>query len=389
MTPLTDLLSRPIVKPEHPFSLALRERGLTIDDAADALDVSERSVRHWLSWTRRPRRELRERWAEELGQDYFPTLASYARRHPERRRIKLGSVPTDTRGSVASVLVGDALEVLRELPDESAQSCVTSPPYFGLREYTSLPGEIGRERTVDAYVRKLVAVFSEVRRVLRKDGLLWIVIGDSHAGRQETPAEVVRKGKQLLGVPWRIAHALQREGWIVRSEIVWAKTNARPESITDRPTRAHEIVFMLSRSRRYFYDADALKEPLAPESARRYNSRFGLGPDVRERMDRGVNIMSGYRPVPNGKNVRSVWRISTNAGGRSTGGHLAPYPIELASRCVRASTKPGDVVLDPFCGSGTTGLAALRLRRSFIGVDLDPKSARLAGRRLVDEMRDP
>ena len=263
-----------------------------------------------------------------------------------------------------SVLYGDCVERLAELPDECAQTCVTSPPYYGLRVYLAaehpLKGrEVGLEPTPDAYVRKLVAVFRGVRRVLRRDGTLWIVVGDSYnaAGRKghgtrdgykqgtnraaATGADRVRphapdlKPKDLIGVPWRLALALQKDGWYLRAENIWLKPNAMPDSVADRTTRAHEHVFMLTKSESYFYDAEA----------------------IRETVDAGGS-----------RNRRSVWSINTRA---YAGAHFAVMPIELATICVRAGSRAEDLVLDPFAGSGTTLAVAKKLGRRFIGVELN------------------
>lgn len=241
------------------------------------------------------------------------------------------------------------------------QVVVTSPPYWGLRDYDH-PGQVGLEPTVDEYVGSLVRVFEQVRRVLHPSGCVWLVLGDgfTSGGRLErapdrknrarrmgvrpaTPAGL--KPKDLVGVPWRVAFALQAAGWWLRGDVVWEKPNTQPESVTDRPTRSHETVFLLTKSERYFYDAGAVTGP-------------------------------------NGRRLRSVWSVPTGATG-DTVGHPAVFPAGLVDPCVRLSSRPGDLVLDPFMGSGTTGLVAGRLGRRFLGVELHAEYVELARRRLM------
>ncbi|HEY1245400.1 MAG TPA: site-specific DNA-methyltransferase [Hyphomicrobiaceae bacterium] len=253
---------------------------------------------------------------------------------------------------------GDALTVLRTLPDQSVQCVVTSPPYWGLRDY-SIPSQIGLEPTLSEFLGSLRTVFSEARRVLRDDGILWLNIGDGYtsgnrgwrapdkknraramATRPDTPAGL--KPKDLLGIPWRLAFALQDDGWYLRADIIWNKPNAMPESVKDRPTRAHEYLFMFTKSDRYLYDHSAIVDP-------------------------------------NGRNKRSVWDINTVA---YAGAHFATFPPKLVEPCIKASTRTGDFVLDPFFGSGTAGLVASQLGRRYIGIELHPEYIALAKERL-------
>ena len=275
------------------------------------------------------------------------------------------------------ILTGDAVERLRELPDGIAQTCITSPPYFGLRDY-GVEGQIGLEETPQEYVERLVTVFREVRRVLRDDGTLWLNLGDSyasqggaHGGRNDnqrgvgarrvhaagggdqaarTPPDGL-KPKDLVGIPWRVAFALQADGWYLRSDIVWAKPNPMPESVRDRPTRAHEYVFLLSKNERYFYDHEAIKEPAVS------------------------NHPSSKR------NRRSVWHIPVRP---FKGAHFAVFPEALVEPMVLAGSRPGDLVLDPFAGSGTTGVVARRHGRRFLGIELNPEYVELAEHRLEE-----
>ena len=289
----------------------------------------------------------------------------------------------------STILIGDCLEVLRGLPDGMAQTCVTSPPYYGLRDYGHA-GQIGLEETPDAYVARLVDVFREVRRVLRDDGTLWLNLGDSYAAggngggnkndtnkgsltvaRKVAPAGY--KPKDLLGIPWMVAFALRADGWWLRQDIIWHKPNPMPESVTDRCTKAHEYVFLLTKSARYFYDAAAIAEEAERGDA---GSRFDQGKTAQRQPGQalGARIDDGRR------NARSVWPIATQP---YSGAHFATMPPALAERCIKAGSKPGDMVLDPFGGAGTTGLVADRLGRSATLIELNPEYARLARERIT------
>ncbi len=266
---------------------------------------------------------------------------------------------------------GDSLAVLQTLPAASVQCCVTSPPYWGLRDYGHV-GQIGLEETPEQYVARLVAVFAEVRRVLADDGVLWLNLGDSYGS-----------GKQLIGIPWRVAFALQADGWYLRSDTIWHKPNPMPESVRDRPTKAHEYVFMLSKSARYYWDQDAVREP-ATCTARPATSRQKTGGKHGEalraagaRGHKGGNL--GHNKPENGRNIRSVWTIPTQP---YSGAHFAVMPPALADRCIKSGSRVGDTVLDPFSGAGTTGLVARRLRRQYVGIELNPEFADMARRRI-------
>jgi DNA modification methylase len=291
---------------------------------------------------------------------------------------------------VPTILIGDCLEVLRGLPDGMVQTCVTSPPYYGLRDY-GCAGQIGLEETPDAYVARLVDVFREVRRVLRDDGTLWLNLGDSYAaggngggnkndtnvgsltvGRKLPPFGY--KPKDLLGIPWMVAFALRADGWWLRQDIIWHKPNPMPESVTNRCTKAHEYVFLLTKSARYFYDAAAIAEEAERGDA---GSRFDQGKTAQHQLDRQA---SGARIDDGRRNARSVWPIATQP---FSGAHFATMPPALAERCIRAGSRPGDMVLDPFGGAGTTGLVADRLGRSATLIELNPEYARLARERIT------
>ncbi len=279
---------------------------------------------------------------------------------------------------------GDCLDVLATLPEKSVHCCVTSPPYFGLRDYGH-ESQIGLEETPEAYVAKLVAVFREVRRVLRDDGTLWLNLGDSYAGGKtgrddadrgtrhtdgrnpltqgewKTPQGKSRpvphglKPKDLIGIPWMVAFALRADGWWLRQEIIWNKPNPMPESVTDRCTKAHEDVFLLSKSARYYFDNEAISEP-------------------------AVGVDS--RTAGNGKrNRRSVWTVATSP---YKGAHFATYPPKLIEPCILAGCPVGGVVLDPFMGSGTTLAVAVQHGRNGIGIELNPEYLELAKKRIAD-----
>lgn len=262
----------------------------------------------------------------------------------------------------STIFEGDAVTVLRRLPSNSVRCVVTSPPYWGLRDY-GIDDQIGLEMTMPQFIQKLVAVFSEVRRVLTDDGTLWINIGDGYtsgnrgyrATDKKNPARAMTvrpdtpeglKPKDLMGIPWRLAFALQDDGWYLRTDIIWNKPNAMPESVKDRPTRSHEFLFMFSKSEKYFYNSDAVKQ---------------------------VADGGGLR------NLRTVWSVNTKP---YAGAHFATFPPELVRPCVKASTEPGDFVLDPFFGAGTVGLVCNEEGRKYAGVELNPSYVDLAVERL-------
>ncbi len=260
------------------------------------------------------------------------------------------------------ILEGNALHALQRLPSCSVQCIVTSPPYWGLRDY-GIKDQIGLEPTLPQFINHLVTVFDEAKRVLRSDGTLWINIGDGftsgnrgyRATDKKNPARAMSvrpdtpkglKPKDLLGIPWRLALALQDDGWYLRSDIVWNKPNAMPESVKDRPTRSHEYIFMLTKSERYYYDHEAIKE-------------MGQSGKLRNR--------------------RSVWDVKTQP---FPGAHFATFPTQLIEPCILASSKPGDFVLDPFLGSGTVGVVCMDEGRQYVGIELNPDYVAIAAERL-------
>lgn len=308
-----------------------------------------------------------------------------------------------------TVHVGDALAVLRTLPAESVHCCVTSPPYWGLRDY-GVAGQIGLEETLGEFLARLVAVFEEVRRVLRKDGTCWVNMGDSYAnsslsnrgrgkatprrnghGKLQSTRDVTNpdrrpppagiKAKDMLGQPWRLAFALQDAGWFLRSEIIWHKTNPMPEAVYDRPTRAHEHLFLLTKSARYAYDAAAIKTPLRPKTLTVKTSPVkgdGTG-STGEKLNAWA-AANGGRKIPDGANKRTVWSISVRP---FAGAHFATFPHALVEPCILAGCPVDGMVLDPFTGSGTTGMVAVQHGRSFVGIELNPQYAAMALRRIA------
>jgi DNA modification methylase len=329
------------------------------------------------------------------------------------------------------VICGDAVEELRKLAAGSVHCCVTSPPYWGLRDY-GVKGQIGLEKTPEEYVAKMVEIFREVRRVLRDDGTLWLNLGDSYAaggsgqnffdpngqrpgggrlsdiggfGHVKTarnPREIGLKPKDLVGIPWRVAFALQADGWWLRSDIIWHKPNPMPESVTDRPTKAHEYLFLLSKSERYHYDAEAIKEPAICGDPRkpyapgqvdaRGNGHDRNGGKVRASVKRGgfsgkTEAMAeegrnSFRAVEDWRNKRSVWTIATDPYPEA---HFATFPPSLIEPCIKAGCPAGGTVLDPFAGSGTTLEVARRLGCDGIGIELNPEYCNLIDKRLAQE----
>ena len=277
----------------------------------------------------------------------------------------------DYRPSATLYYGKDVRETLKSLPSASLDLVCTSPPYWGHRDYGA-EGQIGLEDSPEQYLSALVEVFREVRRVLKPEGTLWVNLGDS--------SDVGAKSKNLLGLPWKLVFALQKEGWILRQDIVWAKPNPIPESVSDRPTRSHEYLFLLSHpdgNGKYFYDLEASKEKAVTGS---WASMPPIG--GRKKSVLGEAKFSGRTPPGDGfRNLRSVWTIPT---ARYSGGHFAAWPPELVRRIILAGCPFGGTVLDPFSGSATTGMVALREGRNYIGVDLNPDYLELATARIED-----
>jgi DNA modification methylase len=363
----------------------------------------------------------------------------------------------------AEVIIGDNRQALKELPDASVQTVVTSPPYWGLRDYgtanwtggdescehikdssktkkfgndefnknrpsreaTKLPGyyykdlcescgaifednQIGLEQSPDDFIEQLCIVFDEVWRVLKDDGTIWVNLGDSYSAMRDSKAspdslrtgegtrvgsaanrnpENLRKAglkhKDLVGIPWRFAFAMQARGWYLRSDIIWHKPNPMPESVTDRPTKSHEYIFLMTKSPRYYYDHEAVKEPFAESSIGR------MAQDITQqvgsaRANGGKKRNGNLKAVGDinvGKNKRSVWSVNVKGYKEA---HFATYPTELIEPCILAGSKEGDTVLDPFSGSGTTGEVALKHGRNYIGLELNAEYAAISEKRITD-----
>ena len=302
---------------------------------------------------------------------------------------------------------GDCLEILRTLPSESVHCCVTSPPYWGLRDY-GVDGQLGLEKSPEEYVVRMVDVFREVRRVVKGDGTLWLNIGDSYAGYhgnknssyEDAPSNkngyfegqresfVNRNGvknKDLVGIPWRLAFALQSDGWYLRQDIIWHKPNPMPESVRDRCTKAHEYVFLMSKSARYYFDNAAIQEPAtnAGKVVSLGIKSMSAGQAAGSGVKASGNGLSDTYTVVGARNRRSVWTVATKP---YSGAHFATFPPALIEPCILAGSKPGDVILDPFFGAGTTGLVAKRLGRSCIGIELNPSYAEIAEKRIANDV---
>ena len=300
----------------------------------------------------------------------------------------------------------DSLDALREMPNNSVNCCVTSPPYYALRDY-GISGQIGREETPTKYVARLIETFSEVRRVLTPDGTFWLNIADTYAGKGNqgdnldpkypngrTGQTVALNGKvvgckpkDMIGIPWMLAFALRDDGWYLRNDIIWCKNNPMPESARDRCTRCHEHIFLLTKSRKYFYDAEAIAEPVAESTPPRMKRGFGAAnkysADIPGQKHQRLNVARpfGYadNEIPTTRNKRDVWHINTVP---YKGGHFAAYPPKLAETCILAGCPEGGVVLDPFLGSGTTAAVAKKLGRHYVGIELNPDYCVLAQERI-------
>ena len=322
-----------------------------------------------------------------------------------------------------TIINGNSLEVLKSLPDNSIDCCVTSPPYYALRDY-GCDGQIGLEETPEKYIESLCDVFSEVRRVLTPEGTLWLNIGDSYNGNKVGNTEVVKnkkvsesndfhkklcggaKPKDLIGIPWMLAFALRSQGWYLRQDRIWHKPNPMPESVTDRCTKSHEYIFLMSKSQKYYFDYEAIQEPCADQSRTNYacgNRTNGINKD-RNDNDFGERSKNwkprtkncqydGQKPNSfhlsreNGepdkeyyvRNKRDVWSVNAKHCSEA---HLATYPFALIKPCILAGCPDNGIVLDPFMGSGTTAIVARSLNRNYLGVELNPEYIKIAHKRL-------
>jgi len=306
---------------------------------------------------------------------------------------------------INKIYTGDTIDVLKTLPDKSINCCVTSPPYWGLRDYGK-DDQIGLEKTPDLFVSKLVEVFQQVKRVLKDDGTLWLNLGDSYSrvgGPQ--PEQSVRKNtehvvdafkgsskgvvglkpKDLIGIPWMVAFALRTDGWYLRQDIIWHKPNPMPESVKDRCTKSHEYIFLLSKSPKYHYDHEAIKEP-ARNWGTRDRSKMRNGTTDPKLKHHGL---TGKPDEENPmKNKRDVWTVTTRS---FKGAHFATFPPDLITPCILAGCPEGGTVLDPFSGAGTTALVSKMNKRKYVGIELNPEYVELSENRLIDydKSQDP
>lgn len=308
---------------------------------------------------------------------------------------------------MSKVICGNAAEVLRTLPQGSVNMCVTSPPYYGLRDY-GVVGQIGIEQSPQEYIARLTEVFGEVMRVLADDGTLWLNIGDSYAGSGKGPMSIQVAGngknknlydmksriydvpkrwegikpKDLIGIPWTLAFALREQGWYLRSDIIWHKKNCLPESTKDRPTKCHEHIFLLAKSPKYYFDYKAIQEPVKEVSKERY--RRGRSADSKYVGQQGITeVRENFSDFDQEyRRKRDVWEVSTNTYKMDE--HFAMFPEKLIEPCILAGSREGGVVLDPFFGSGTTGAVAKRLGREYIGIDLNPRYIEKAEKRIAE-----
>lgn len=337
------------------------------------------------------------------------------------------------------LLQGDCIEVMKGMDEKSVQCCVTSPPYWGLRDY-GVDGQIGLENSPGEFIANIVAVFREVHRVLKDDGTLWLNLGDSYYNyrpggherkqtiaktNQDNPVAPAKralkidglKEKDLVGIPWRCALALQEDGWYLRRDIIWFKPNPMPESVTDRPVTTHEYIFLLTKKPQYYYNCDAIREQCETDEdrpagvvrdreydynskqkvvtkkltmeeyeARKVGSSHDHGNDgaqgMMQKKKEGYQVMTH----PLGRNKRSVWKVPTQP---YPGAHFATYPKKLIEPCILAGTRPGDIVLDPFNGSGTTGVVAYEHGREYIGIELNERYIKLSEERLRETLKQP
>lgn len=347
---------------------------------------------------------------------------------------------------VNKIIEGNCLDVLKTLPDKSINCCVTSPPYYGLRDYGH-GKQIGMEETPELFAETMTAIFAEVKRVLKDDGVLWLNLGDSYCstatgsqgknlstlqGSKQTQIEAGKrpdksklsglKQKDLIGIPWMVAFALRANGWYLRQDIIWNKPNPMPESVTDRCTKSHEYIFLLSKSKQYFYDAAAIEEPCVWDTGGMTEKRvdraeenhkamptvlkngirpkkkgpqtFG-GKKARDGQDNGGDPRNGHRTDENSqwgkvwnnekptRNKRTVWTVATKPFREA---HFATFPEELIYDCIKAGCPENGIVLDPFMGAGTTGLVARKLNRNFVGIELNPEYIEIAESRLSKEL---
>tara|TARA_R100000008_G_scaffold18757_2_gene9583 strand:+ start:2712 stop:3620 length:909 start_codon:yes stop_codon:yes gene_type:complete len=298
------------------------------------------------------------------------------------------------------LLIGDCYKKIDEIEEKSVQAIVTSPPYWGLRDYNR-DGQLGEELTPDDFVVKLTALFNKSKRVLRDDGTLWVNIGDTYFGakgghwdggnsitndatgsnyrmqRKAPPKHPRLKTKDLCGVPWMFAFAMQKDGWYLRQDIIWHKPNPMPEAVKDRCVKSHEYIFLFSLKPKYYFDYKAIQE-----KAKYIGDNRGARKDIRRDEPKACSVAASSQPTGEYKNKRSVWSFNTAQSGEA---HFAVFPEKLPELCIKAGTKEGDVVLDPFMGSGTTATVAKRLGRKWVGIELNEDYAKFIKNKTAQE----
>ena len=308
------------------------------------------------------------------------------------------------------ILQGDVINRLKDIEDNTIQCVVTSPPYWGLRDYGE-DNQLGLEETPEEYVENMVKVFREVNRVLKDDGTLWLNLGDTYVANKgnskagfneryfgkkfktDKQSDTYKNinitiknpnpPKNLVGIPWRVAFALQQDGWYLRQDIIWHKPNPMPESVTDRCTKSHEYIFLMSKSANYYYDAESIKEPSIEYGRDKRSDKGNIRYEGKRTIDKqGKNGQQSFVTINEKRNKRSVWKINTKPYKEA---HFAVFPEKLPELCIKAGSKKGDIVLDPFFGSGTTGFVAQRLYRKWIGIELNPEYIKIANKRFVQQ----
>jgi DNA modification methylase/DNA-binding XRE family transcriptional regulator len=344
--------------------------GYTQQQLANIVGVSRRTISYYENESQHPPSSILPKLslALNISTDRLLDVDSSNKQRPayptaKQNRKKRLYVREVYNAHSVRIIQGDSRKALQKIPDQTFQCCITSPPYWGLRDY-GITGQIGAENAPDLYIEDMVSIFREVRRTLKDNGTLWLNVGDSYTSGnrkwrdtdKKNPARAMSyrpptpeglKPKDLIGIPWKLAFALQEDGWYLRSDIIWNKPNCQPESVKDRPTRSHEYIFLLTKSKKYYYDHDAIKEP------------------------------SLYAGKP--KNKRTVWQINTNG---FHGAHFAVFPPELVRTCILAGSQTGSHVLDPFFGSGTVGLVCHEAQRGCTGIELNPDYVKIALERI-------
>ncbi len=282
---------------------------------------------------------------------------------------------------INTILHGDVIDRLKDIPDGYVQMVCTSPPYWALRDYQE-DGQFGLEATPELYVEKLVEIGREIKRVLADDGTFWLNLGDTYYGNEQTGSHDILKKKDMVGIPWRSAFGLQADGWYLRQDIIWNKPNPMPESVTDRCTKSHEYIFLLSKSSQYYFDSKAIRQPYKEGTVggsqiggKKGNSELGMKTKLQK-------TPQGFFELRDGANLKSVWKIPVKP---FKGAHFATFPEKIPELCIKAGSKEGDIILDPFFGSGTTGWVAQRMNRKWLGIELNSDYIKIAEERFKQQ----